>query len=261
MKCGKNKIVLHSISYSYRRKDNFEIKDLTLSIPEKSISAVIGKNGSGKTTLLLLILGYLRPKYGQISVYTNGEYIPIQKVNGRIAYLPQNENIPKEYSVDSFLLMGRTPFIGFFSQPTNRDYSIIEDIKLKLDLMHLGKERLGQISGGELQRVRIGRALAQEAEIILFDEPITHMDIEIKRKIITLMGELRKIGKTIIFTTHDPSEAFQIADNSILISKKQKILSGPTFEILNQRNLSHFLGTLLEIKEVDGNTVLLVKDK
>jgi len=261
MKCGKKKLTLHSICYSYQRNDKFNIKDLTLSIPDKSISAIIGKNGSGKTTLLLLMLGYLKPKYGQISICTNGEYIPLQKVNGRIAYLPQNENIPNEYSVNNFLLMGRTPFIGLFSQPTDRDHFIIEDIKDKLELKHLGNRKLGDISGGELQRVRIGRALAQEAEIILFDEPITHMDIDIKHKIISLLVEIKDLGKTIVFTTHDPLEALQAADNSILISKEQDILSGPTDKILNQKNLSQCLGTQLEIHKLDGKTVLFVRDK
>ncbi len=261
MKCAHNILLLQSIGYSYGIKDGFEIKNLTLSIPEKTISAVIGKNGSGKTTLLLLMLGYLKPAYGQIGLCTNGKYIPIGSANGRIAYLPQNEEIPKEYSVNNFLLMGRTPFIGSFSQPTTRDYSIIEYVKEKLEIEHLGIKKLGQISGGELQRVRIGRALAQEAQIILFDEPITHLDIDTKYKIISIFKELMKLGKTIIFATHDPLEAFQIADNSILITREQKILYGQTDNILNKENLSLCLDTPLEFRVVNGQKVLIVKNE
>ena len=259
MKCRHNKLLLRSIYYSYGQKDDFEIRNLTLSIPEKTISAVIGKNGSGKTTLLLLMLGYLKPAYGKIGLCTNGKYLPIERTKGRIAYLPQNEEIPKEYTVNNFLLMGRIPFIGSFSQPTKKDYSIIEDVKVKLDIEHLGIKKLGKISGGELQRVRIGRALAQEAHIILFDEPITHLDIDTKYKIISILEELKQLGKTIVFTTHDPLEAFQIADNSILISRKQKILFGPTENILNNENLSWCLDIPLEFGVVNGQKVLISK--
>ena len=258
MKCDLNKLLLQSIYFSFGRKEIFEFRDVNVSISENSITAVIGKNGSGKTTLLLLMLGYLKPKFGQIGLCTNGNYFPIHEVDGRIAYLPQNENIPLEYSVNNFLLMGRTPFIGSFSQPSKKDYSIIEDIKVKLELEHLGRKKLGQISGGEIQRVRIGRALAQEAQIILFDEPITHMDIDTKHKIISMMGKLKKIGKTIVFTTHDPLEAFQIADNSILIMKNQDLLFGPISKILNKENLSKCLDTQLEIRVLDGQKVLYV---
>ena len=198
MKCGHNKLLLRSISYSYGRKDDFKIRELTLSIPEKTISAVIGKNGSGKTTLLLLMLGYIKPTYGQVGFCINGKYIPAERANGRIAYLPQNEEIPKEYTVNDFLLLGRIPFIGSFSQPSRKDYSIIEDVKEKLEIQHIGKKKLGQISGGELQRVRIGRALVQEAHLILFDEPITHLDIGTKLKIISILKDLKRLRTGVI---------------------------------------------------------------
>ena len=261
MKCNNNELLIQSIYYSYGEKDDFEIRNLSLSIPKKSISAVIGKNGSGKTTLLLLMLGYLKPASGQIGLCPNGDYLTIGRANGEIAYLPQNEEIPKEYSVNNFLLMGRIPFIGSFSQPNKKDYFIIEDVKEKLEIEHLGTRKLGQISGGELQRVRIGRALAQEAHLILFDEPITHLDIDSKHKIISILEELKKLGKTIVFTTHDPLEAFQIADNSILITRDQKIICGPTDHILNKENLSWCLGTPLEFGVVEGQKVLIVKSR
>jgi len=260
MKCGHNKLLLQSIGYSYGQKDDFEIRNLTLSIPEKTISAVIGKNGSGKTTLLLLMLGFLKPANGQIGFCTNGKFIPVERANGRIAYLPQIEEIPKEFSVNNFLLMGRIPFIGSFSQPSKKDYSFIEEIKVKLEIEHLGIKKLSQISGGELQRVRIGRALAQEAHLILLDEPITHLDIDTKHKIISILEELKQLGKTIVFTTHDPLEAFQIADNSILITRDQKILYGPTDSILNNENLSWCLDIPLEFGVVNGQKVLIVKN-
>lgn len=260
MKCRHNKLLLRSICYSYGQKDDFEINNLTLSIPEKTISGVIGKNGSGKTTLLLLMLGYLKPESGRIGLCTNGNYIPVERANGKIAYLPQNEEIPKEYTVNNFLLMGRTPFVGSFSQPTKKDYSIIEDVKVKLEIEHLGEKKLSEISGGELQRVRIGRALAQEAVIILFDEPITHLDIDSKHKIISILEDLKQLGKTIVFTTHDPLEAFQIADYSILITRNQKILYGPTENILNNENLSWCLDIPLEFIVVNEQRVLVIKN-
>ena len=108
--------------------------------------------------------------------------------------------------------------------------------------------------------MRIGRALAQEALIILFDEPITHLDIDSKQKIISILEDLKQIGKTIIFTTHDPLEAFQIADYSILITRNQEILYGPTDNILNNENLSWCLDIPLEFVVVNQKRVLIVKN-
>ena len=261
MKCKNNKLLLQSIGYAYEKKLRFEIKQLTLSIPLGTISAVIGKNGSGKTTLLLIMLGYLKPTYGKVGLCENGNYIPVKKAKGKIAYLPQNEQIPRECSVNNFLLMGRIPFIGSFSQPTKKDYMIVEDVKKKLEIKHLENKKLWQISGGELQRVRIGRALAQEANLILLDEPITHLDIDAKYKIISILEDLKLLGKTIVFSTHDPLEAFQIADNSILITKGQNIIYGPTESILNNDSLSLCLDTPIEFCNVKGQKILIVKNE
>ncbi|MDO9547107.1 MAG: ABC transporter ATP-binding protein [Pelolinea sp.] len=259
MKSINTKLDLQSISYSYEIDDHFRINDLSIEIPENSITTIIGKNGSGKTTLLLLMMGYLKPSSGIIRFRDNEKYLPIEQTAGKIAFLPQNEIVSFKFTVNDFLLLGRIPFIGNISQPTIEDYLKVEEIKKELDIVQLGKKKLEQISGGELQRVRIGRALVQEADMLIFDEPITHLDIGAKLKIFHLMNKLKEQGKTILFSSHDPLEAFQIADNSILIERNKEIIFGSTNEVLDDDNLSSCLGTSIKYGSFEGQKFLILE--
>jgi iron complex transport system ATP-binding protein len=258
MKLPNIKLDLKSVGYVYEKGGDFNFENLSLRIPENTITSLIGKNGSGKTTLLLLMMGFLKPVTGEIYFYMEGKHIPIGNSAGKIAYLPQREIVAKKYSIDEFLLLGRTPFIKNISQPSNEDYLIIEEIKTKLGIKHLGARKIIHLSGGEFQFVRIGRALAQNAEVILFDEPITHLDIGAKIKIFDLIKMLKAQGKTILFSSHDPLEAFQIADNSILIEKNKGVLFGATNEILSDENLSLCLGTSVKYKSYKGQKFLFI---
>jgi ABC-type cobalamin/Fe3+-siderophores transport system ATPase subunit len=259
MKSINPKLLIQSVNYSYEIDDHFKINNLSIQIPENTITALIGKNGSGKTTLLLLMMGFLRPSAGKIMIHNNGENFPVEKSGGKIAFLPQNEIVSLKFTVNEFLLLGRVPYIGNFSQPAVEDYEIVEKIKKELDIQQFENKRLGQISGGELQRVRIGRALVQESDILILDEPITYLDIGAKARIFDLMKELKDQGKTIIFTSHDPLEAFQIADNSILVTRNEKVVMGTTNEILNDENLSLCLETPVKYGSYKGQKFLLVK--
>ena len=261
MKSINTKLLLQSVNYSYEIDDRFRINNLSIQIPGNTITALIGKNGSGKTTLLLLMMGYLKPSAGNIMIRDKGKFLPVEKSEGKIAFLPQNEIVSLKFTVNEFLLLGRVPFIGTFSQPALEDFEIVEKIKKELDIQQFENKRLGQISGGELQRVRIGRALVQESDILIFDEPITYLDIGAKTKIFDLMKELKDQGKTIIFTSHDPLEAFQIADNSILITKNKKVLMGSTNEILNDEGLSLCLGAPIKYGSYEDQKFLILEKK
>ena len=261
MKSINTKLLIKSVNYSYEVDNHFKINNLSIQIPGNTITALIGKNGSGKTTLLLLMMGYLRPSTGDIMIREKEKYFPVEKSGGKIAFLPQNEIVSLKFTVNEFLLLGRVPFIGTFSQPALKDYEIVEKIKKELDIKQFENKRLGQISGGELQRVRIGRALAQESDILILDEPITHLDIGAKAKIFDLMRVLKDQGKTIIFTSHDPLEAFQIADNSILITRNKKVLMGATNEVLNDENLSICLETSIKYGSYEDQKYLIVEKK
>jgi iron complex transport system ATP-binding protein len=260
MNSSKIKLDIKSVNYVFQNKDNFRLEKVSLRIPENTITSLIGKNGSGKTTLLLIMVGFLKPLSGCIKLYSEGKYLDISQSGGKIAFLPQIEIVSKKFSVDEFLLLGRAPFIKNISQPSPKDYLKIEEVKRKLGIERLGGKKMNHLSGGEFQFVRIGRALVQEAEILLLDEPMTHLDISARIKIFNLIKNLRSQGKTILFSTHDPLDAFQLAENSILVERNKEILFGPTNEILNDSNLSQCLETPVSYRSYKGQKFLFLKN-
>ena len=231
-------IKLDHLSFTYHNKSDFIIENLDLRIPSNTITCILGRNGVGKTTLLLLLLGIQKPTVGRIS-YSNNDVVSTEKEMKRfISFLPQNEIIPRDISVSEYTLLGRLPFIFPFSLPSNEDYEIVNKYEKLLDISHLADMKINQISGGELQRVRICRALVQESDLILFDEPVTHLDLPSKYAIMDLLTYLKSIGKTIIFTTHDPIEALHISDHSMLFYPDKRIQFGLTRELINNSNLT-----------------------
>jgi iron complex transport system ATP-binding protein len=260
MNSSRIKLDLKSINYRYTKEDDFNLEILSLEIPENTITSLIGKNGSGKTTLFLIMMGYLKPISGRIKLYLDGKYLPIDNSGGKIAFLPQRENFSKKNSVNDFLLLGRTPFINNFTQPSTKDYRKVEEVKNLLGIDHLGEKKINKLSGGEFQIVRIGRTLAQEADILIFDEPTSHLDISAKIKIFNLIRILKGLGKTILFSTHDPLDAFQIAENSILIDREKGIRFGPTDKLLNDDNLSLCLGTIVNYRSYKGQKFLFLRN-
>lgn len=235
---GEVIISIKELSYSYTNGRQFAFKDINASIPAHSITSILGRNGAGKTTLLLIILGFLKTVHGTIQYY-NPKSTEGQKGGiFQIAYLPQVETAPEAMSVYDYLLMGRIPYISPFMQPNKKDVNIVNYYAKIIEIDHLLDYPLGKISGGELQRVRFGRALVQESDLILLDEPITHLDLNAKQTMMRLIKYLKSLGKTIIFTTHDPVEALEIADHALLVSNDHKIKFGKATDILTDKNLS-----------------------
>ncbi len=231
-------VSFESVAYSYANGRDFNFTDLSFSIPENTITSFLGRNGVGKTTLLLMILGFLKPNRGQVrySFSQNGEYYG--SYAQKISYLPQIETAPLDLTVFDYLLMARVPYISPFMLPDNDDFQIVWKYINLLGIQNFSDYKLGTISGGELQRVRLGRALVQESDLILLDEPITHLDINAKYVMMDLISQLKKMGKTIIFSTHDPVEALQISDYSLLIQENNAITFGPSLEILTEDHLT-----------------------
>lgn len=232
------RLILRDVHYTYQNGRDFRFKDLSLEITQNTITCVLGRNGVGKTTLLLLILGFLQPSSGSIVYPHDGKQNGPERNRHQIAYLPQIETAPPSMIVNDYLMMGRIPFISPFMVPEEIDMEKVGKAEEMLGISHLSQIELGKISGGELQRVRIGRALVQESEIILLDEPITHLDINAKFAMMELIKELRSLGKTVIFTTHDPVEALRVSDFALLIHDNHQIDFGHTPEVINSGNLS-----------------------
>ncbi|MCY6371983.1 metal ABC transporter ATP-binding protein [Clostridium ganghwense] len=177
------------------------LKNINLEVKEKEFLAVLGPNGGGKSTLLKLILGFKEPKHGEIKVLQS---VP-KKTRSFIGYVPQFSKFDKSFpiSVEDVILMGKLhkgfmPFYKFSQKDKENAYEIMK----KLHIYHLKSRQIGQLSGGQLQRVLIARALTLEPKILLLDEPTASLDAQTKTEIYKLLKELNK-EITIILVTHD----------------------------------------------------------
>lgn len=253
-------LVIDNISFRYNDGKDYIIKNFSMKIPNPSVTTLLGLNGSGKTTLLMLLLGYYQPEKGEIFFEGGSQKIPLEEMNGLIGYLPQRENLPFDYAVSDFVLLGRNSQIGFFETPGEEDIQKVTETLRFLEIDDLADRRLSKISGGELQRVRIARLLVQDPLVILLDEPSSHLDVKSNKQIIELIGRLRDLGKIVIYSTHNALDALNYSDYSILMQKKKEIISGESQNIITKQTLTEYFDTLIEISEIDGHKIVLVKN-
>lgn len=170
--------------------------DICLNIPQGILLGIVGPNGAGKTTLIKSILGIIKPNAGVINAYDN---------NDSIAYIAQRTSIDWDFPATALdvVLMGRYKHIGWFSRPKKHDYEkALEALEL-VGMLQYADRHISQLSGGQQQRIFVARALAQDAEIYLLDEPFIGIDMATEKIIIDILKKLRDQGKTIIVVHHD----------------------------------------------------------
>lgn len=243
---NKNAIILKELCFGY--DDAFLMNKLEVGIPNQSITALLGPNGSGKTTLIHILVGLLKPMSGEIHI--NGkrrEEYSSRDLKQLVSLVPQNENIPFDLSIMEYVLLGRAPHLGLLEQPGIEDRNIADTAIKTANISSFMDRSVPSLSGGERQMATIARALAQETEILLLDEPTSHLDIANTRHILNLMKILKKNGKTILFTTHDPNAAAAVADHIILMKSGRILKAGHMRDVLTSNNLSKTYDIEVEI--------------
>lgn len=213
--------------------DNEVLKNINLAIPSGTCLGIIGPNGSGKTSLLRSIAGLIQPVSGEVKVFG---HVPSRSWRHRqpIGYVPQWKSIDQEFpiSVYEVVMLGRTGRLGFFHSPKTEDHALVERILVRVNMLELAARPIGQLSGGQQQRVFIARALAQEANLLLFDEPGTGLDIPTQESIYRLLEELHEDGITTLTATHDLMALEFHHFDRILCLNKHIIAFGPPEEVL-----------------------------
>lgn len=191
--------------------------------------AVVGPNGAGKSTLLKLIAGTIRPSSGRVSVFGHGPHGHIC-----IAYVPQRSQIDWTFpvTVGDVVMMGRVGKIGWFRRSRQVDGEIVRASLERVNAAHLANKQIGELSGGQQQRVFIARALAQEAELVLLDEPMSGLDMHSYDAIFTILDGLRDDGVTVLVATHDLDMAAERFDRIMLLNRRM-IAFGPPVDVLN----------------------------
>jgi len=197
--------------------------------------ALIGPNGAGKTTLLRAVAGLL-PYRGAIVL--DGADLGSLRGRGRarlIAYVPQIPVLPPDLTVQEYVLLGRTPYLGYLSSPGRADHQQAAEASQRLDVARFAGRRLASLSGGERQRVVLARALAQDPKVLLLDEPTSQLDIGYQQQVLELVDDLRRSrGVTVVSTLHDLTQASQYAGHLVLLSDGRVEAAGPPPAVLTQ---------------------------
>ena len=218
---------------------------------------LIGPNGAGKTSVLRAMCGLL-PFDGKILVDGRDVRSLSRRELARIvAFVPQTPETPHELTVAEYVLLGRTPHIGYFAAEGSADRRAAASALDRLELSPFAERPLGSLSGGEVQRVVLARALAQEAPILLLDEPTTALDLGRQQQALELIDALRTDGLTVVSTMHDLTLAGQYAARLLLLDRGVVVAEGTPEEVLSVANLSaHYDARVRVVQDEDGIFVL-----
>ena len=218
------------------------LDEVTLEIPAGQITGIIGPNGSGKTTLLKSIMGLIPTEKGTIRILEQ----PLDSIRKELAYVPQRESVDWNFpaSVFDVVAMGRLNTRKWWKRLNQEDLTIINKALEQVQLTEFRDRQIGQLSGGQQQRVFLARALAQQAQIILMDEPFVGVDMVSQSAILEVLFELRAQGKSMIIVHHDLLTVSNYFDYAILLNNKV-VATGPTSEVLQPETLEKAYGATL----------------
>ncbi len=212
---------------------------LSLRVEPGQIHAVIGPNGAGKSTLLHTISGLLAARSGEVLVgETEIGQLPEVERARLIAVVPQARSLPGAYSVYQTVLMGRTPYLGWFGHPQAADHDQVHWALTKTSCLDIRHRPIGTLSGGEQQRVLLARALAQATPVLLLDEPTTHLDLHHQHRLLQLVRQLaREKSLAVLMVLHDLNQVGLIADQVSLLCDGTLRASGPPAAVLTAAHL------------------------
>jgi len=249
-------VELRDVSVTLSRID--VVRALSATVERGEWVGLIGPNGAGKTTTLRALAG-LVPYAGEVLL--DGHIVRAssrREMARRIALVPQNPHVPPELSVAEYVLLGRTPHIGYLGSESRADRLAAERAIARLSLRAFTERTLGSLSGGELQRAVLARALAQEAPVLLLDEPTSALDLGRQQQALELVDTLRRDdGLTVIAAMHDLSLAGQYADRLLLLDRGHLIAHGPATTVLSEERIKTHYEAEVEVLHRNGNVFVL----
>ena len=250
-------IEIRSLSLAYSRKTPLVLQNVDFSLGKGEIGVLLGPNGAGKSTLLKSIVGLLRPKEGTIAI--NEKPLSEYKAGERaklVAYVPQVLSYSPATVFDTVML-GRLPHFGLFPGPN--DEAAVKKVLSDIGIEHLTYRNLHELSGGERQKVAIARALAQESDIIVFDEPTANLDISSETLIAESVRTLsREYGKTIVLALHDLNLAYRLGDRFLFLKQGSVVSSGGK-EAFVEGTIEATFGVSAKKIDTEEGTIFLMK--
>lgn len=235
------------------------LHDLTMAVGSSEVFAIVGPNAAGKTTLLRCMEHVLAPQRGTIRIDGHDlKSLSAREVSKRAASVPQSHAPAFPYTVQDVVLMGRNPHLSAAAQPGPHDVDVARTAMQELGIEAIALRPYTQLSGGQLQLVLIARALAQEAQVLLLDEPTAHLDFRNRHLVLGRIRDLAlRRGLTVIMTVHDPNDAMQYADRVGLVSDGGLVAVGTPAEVLTSGNLERLYCMHIDVL-TDGDRHVIV---
>ncbi|MGB3875025.1 MAG: manganese/iron ABC transporter ATP-binding protein [Shinella zoogloeoides] len=236
-------IVAEDVTVTYRNGLT-ALRHASFSVPKGTITALVGVNGAGKSTLFKAIMGFVPVAGGKVTIL--GLSVREALKQNLVAYVPQAEEVDWTFPVlvEDVVMMGRYGHMNWLRIPTKRDHEMVEEALARVNMTGYRKRQIGELSGGQRKRVFLARALAQEGQVILLDEPFTGVDVTTEEQIIELLGKLRDEGRVMLVSTHNLGSVPDFCDRTVFV-KGTVIASGPTAETFTEANLERAFGGVL----------------
>ncbi|MCL6285110.1 manganese/iron ABC transporter ATP-binding protein [Ruegeria sp. 2012CJ41-6] len=246
-------ISAQDVTVTYRN-GHTALWNASFEIPRGTVTALVGVNGAGKSTLFKAIMGFVPAAQGAISILGMG----VKQALGQnlVAYVPQSEEVDWAFPVlvEDVVMMGRYGHMGFLRRPKQADHDAVAQALRRVNMQEFRHRQIGELSGGQRKRVFLARALAQDGQVILLDEPFTGVDVKTEDQIVALLRELRDEGRVMLVSTHNLGSVPEFCDRTVLV--KGTVLNyGPTETTFTPENLKEAFGGVLRHFTLGGETL------
>jgi iron complex transport system ATP-binding protein len=247
-------IKIENLGCGYDNRQLFQ--DVSFSLRNGDVLTVLGVNGAGKTTLVRCIMQFVSNYEGTVSVDgTPIRNIPIRRLAKIIGYVAPDDISDLDITVLDYISLGLASQIDYFSCPSDEQYRFVKNLCAEYDFKGFLDRKIKHLSQGERQMVSVLRVLAQNPDIVVFDEPTASLDLKNQKDLIALVVHLRKQGKIVIQISHNPNHALQVGGKALLLFS-DKTVYGDVEDIVNSKSLSELYGTDIYIEEVKGKKLI-----
>uniref|UniRef100_UPI003BAAC4CE manganese/iron ABC transporter ATP-binding protein n=1 Tax=Stappia sp. TaxID=1870903 RepID=UPI003BAAC4CE len=244
-------IAARDITVTYRN-GHTALRNASFEIPRGTVTALVGVNGAGKSTLFKAIMGFVPASRGEIRLL--GLTVREALKKNLVAYVPQSEEVDWSFPVlvEDVVMMGRYGHMGFLRRPSQVDRDAVDAALARVNMQEYRHRQIGELSGGQKKRVFLARALAQDGQVILLDEPFTGVDVKTEEQIVALLRELRDEGRVMLVSTHNLGSVPEFCDRTVLV--KGTVLGyGPTQTTFTRENLEAAFGGVLRHFTLGGS--------
>ena len=246
-------IAARDVTVTYRN-GHTALRHASFEIPRGTVTALVGVNGAGKSTLFKAIMGFVPLAHGDIRLL--GMTVKQALKQNLVAYVPQSEEVDWSFPVlvEDVVMMGRYGHMGFLRRPSQADRDAVDAALARVNMQEFRHRQIGELSGGQKKRVFLARALAQEGQVILLDEPFTGVDVKTEEQIVALLRELREEGRVMLVSTHNLGSVPEFCDRTVLV-KGTVLAYGPTETTFTRKNLEAAFGGVLRHFTLGGETL------